>query len=99
MAGRTITRIAIAYGAGHPRLEMSQASWLVGAMVPGVERHPLKKLGPDAEALLRLLQRWRDDCASGSPLAPYHLVPRVGQTGPPMTAGFIPGGSATPVAN
>jgi transposase len=44
-------------------IEMSQASWLVGAIVPGVERHPLKKLTPDAEALLRLLQRWRDEAA------------------------------------
>jgi transposase len=42
-------------------IEMSQASWLVGAIVPGIERHPLKKLVPDAEALLRLLQRWRDE--------------------------------------
>src|SRR5260370_8191201 len=40
---------------------MSQASWLVGAIVPGIERHPLKKLAPDAEELLRLLQRWRDE--------------------------------------
>ncbi len=42
-------------------IEMSQTSWLVGAIVPGVERHPLKKLVPDEEALLRLLQRWRDE--------------------------------------
>ena len=42
-------------------IEMSQGSWLVGAMVPGIERHPLKKLTPDAEALLRLLQRWSDE--------------------------------------
>ena len=42
-------------------IEMSQASWLVGAIVPGIERHPLKKLVPDAEVLLRLLQRWRDE--------------------------------------
>src|SRR5258708_13389450 len=42
-------------------IEMSQASWLVGAIVPGIERHPLKKLAPDAEELLRLLQRWRDE--------------------------------------
>ena len=40
---------------------MSQASWLVAGIVPGVERHPLKKLEPDEEALLRLLQRWRDE--------------------------------------
>jgi transposase len=44
-------------------IEMSQASWLVGAIVPGIERHPLKKLVPDAEELLRLLQRWRDEAA------------------------------------
>jgi transposase len=42
-------------------IEMSQSSWLVAGIVPGVERHPLKKLEPDEEALLRLLQRWRDE--------------------------------------
>jgi transposase len=42
-------------------IEMSQASWLVGAIVPGIERHPLKKLAPEAEELLRRLQRWRDE--------------------------------------
>ena len=42
-------------------IEMSQASWLVGTIVPGIERHPLKKLAPDAEELLRLLYRWRDE--------------------------------------
>ena len=44
-------------------IEMSQSSWLVAGIVPGVERHPLKKLEPDEEALLRLLQRWRDEAA------------------------------------
>ncbi len=42
-------------------IEMSQASWLVGAIVPGVERHPLKKLVPDAEVLLGVLRRWREE--------------------------------------
>lgn len=42
-------------------VEMSQSSWLVGGIVPGVERHPLKKLDPDASALLALLQRWQDE--------------------------------------
>ena len=42
-------------------IEMSQGSWLVGGIVPGIERHPLKKLVTDAEVLLRLLQRWRDE--------------------------------------
>ncbi len=35
-------------------IELSQASWLVGGMVPGLERSPLKKLKPDREALFRL---------------------------------------------
>jgi transposase len=42
-------------------VELSSATWLVGGMVPGIERDPLKKLIPDAEALLRLLNRWRDE--------------------------------------
>jgi transposase len=42
-------------------IEMSQSSWLVAAIVPGIERHPAKKLKPDEGALLRLLQRWRDE--------------------------------------
>ena len=41
-------------------IEMSQSSWLVAGIVPGLERHPLKKLAVDEGSLLRLLQRWRD---------------------------------------
>ncbi len=40
-------------------VEMSEASWLVAGLVPGVDRQPLKKLEPDPGALLRLLERWR----------------------------------------
>jgi transposase len=39
-------------------IELSQSSWLVAGIVPGLERHPLKKLEPDEDALLRLLQMW-----------------------------------------
>jgi transposase len=42
-------------------VELSSKSWLVGACVPAVERHPLKKLDPDASALLKLLERWRGE--------------------------------------
>jgi hypothetical protein len=38
-------------------IEMSQSSWLVAGIVPGIARQPLKKLQPDKAALLRLLQR------------------------------------------
>src|SRR5437879_10038263 len=42
-------------------IEMSQSKWLVAAVIPGVARQPLKKLDADAGALLKLLQRWRDE--------------------------------------
>jgi transposase len=42
-------------------VEMSQSSWLVAGMLPGIERHPCKKLEPSAERLLGLLHRWRDE--------------------------------------
>ena len=42
-------------------IDMSQASWLVAGIVPGVDREPLKKVEPNGDALLWLLQRWRDE--------------------------------------
>src|SRR6201993_3634681 len=42
-------------------VEMSQSSWLVGGVVPGIERQPCKKLEPSPERLLALLHRWRDE--------------------------------------
>ncbi|MEK1850524.1 MAG: hypothetical protein AAAC48_01235 [Phyllobacterium sp.] len=41
-------------------IEMRQSSWLVAGLLPG-ERNPLKKLAPDEDELLRLLDRWRDE--------------------------------------
>ena len=38
-------------------IELSLTSWLVAGTVPGVERQPLKKLGIDESALLKLLHR------------------------------------------
>src|SRR3974390_2400313 len=42
-------------------IEMSQSSWLVAGIVPGVERQPLKKLAADETELLKLLHRWREE--------------------------------------
>jgi transposase len=53
-------------------IELSLASWLVGGIVPGIERDPLKKLAPDAEALLRLLHRWRDEAVKAG-----HTITRI----------------------
>ncbi len=42
-------------------IELSQASWLVAGIVPAIERQPVKKIEADEVALLRLLERWRDE--------------------------------------
>src|SRR5262252_2103731 len=40
-------------------IELSKESWLVAGVIPGVERQPLKKVAPDQNELLKLLERWR----------------------------------------
>ena len=47
-------------------VEMGQSSWLVAGIVPGLDRYPLKKLGPDRDALLQLLHRWRNEAAKAA---------------------------------
>ena len=42
-------------------VEMSQSSWLVAGMLPGIERQPRKKLEPSPERLLAVLHGWRDE--------------------------------------
>src|SRR5438046_2302081 len=42
-------------------IEMSQSSWLVAGMLPGIERQPCKKLEPSPERLLGLLHGWQDE--------------------------------------
>jgi transposase len=42
-------------------VEMSQSSWLVAGMLPGIERQPRNKFEPSPERLLALLHRWRDE--------------------------------------
>ena len=44
-------------------IEMSLSRWLVAAIVPGVERHPAKRLEPDELALLQVLRRWQEEAA------------------------------------
>ena len=53
-------------------IEMSQSSWLIAGIVPGVERHPLKKLKPDERELLALLDRWRNEAARAG-----HAIKRI----------------------
>jgi transposase len=52
-------------------IEMGLTSWLVAGIVPGIERHPLKKLAVDEEALLASF-------ADGRPKRPMPAVPSRG---------------------
>jgi transposase len=63
-------------------VDMSQSSWLVAGIVPGIERHPLKKLDPDEDALLQLIQRWRDEAVKvGRPITRIALAFEAGRDG------------------
>ena len=63
-------------------VEMSKMSWLVSGVVPGVERQPLKKLEPDATALLRLIERWRIEAVrAGRPISRIALAYEAGRDG------------------
>lgn len=44
-------------------IEMSQTKWLVAALVPGIERQPLKKFDANEETLLKLLHRWHREAS------------------------------------
>jgi transposase len=59
-----LSRSLIALDADHTLIaviELSQKSWLVAGIIPGVERQPLKKLEAGEDGLLKLLHRWRDE--------------------------------------
>jgi transposase len=63
-------------------IEMSAVSWLVAAMLPGVDRQPVKKLEPDADALLRLLERWRAEAVkAGRTIGRITLAYEAGRDG------------------
>jgi transposase len=54
---------------------MSQSSWLVAGMLPGIERQPCKKLDPSPERLLAVLHRWRDEAVrAGRPITRIALA-------------------------
>ena len=63
-------------------VEMSQSSWLVGGVLPGIERQPCKKLEPSAERLLGLLHRWRDEAVrAGKKITRIALAFEAGRDG------------------
>ncbi len=63
-------------------IEMSQSSWLTGALVPGLNRQPLKKLDTDKDLLLKLLHRWRDEAGqAGHPIKRIVVAYEAGRDG------------------
>ncbi len=73
-------------------IEMSQSSWLVAAIVPGLKRQPLKKLAPDPEALFGLLRRWREEAGKSGP-----RITRLAVAYEAGRDGFLAGAPATRV--
>ena len=55
-------------------VEMSQSTWLVGGVLPGIERQPRKKLEPSPEQLLGVLLGDRRD-ARHAAVAPFPTQP------------------------
>jgi transposase len=45
-------------------IEMGSEGWLVGGLAPGLKRDPQKKLSPDKQSLLKLLNRWSAEAAA-----------------------------------
>src|SRR4029450_4376265 len=63
-------------------IEMSQANRLVAGIVPGIERHPLKKLEPSEVELLRLFMRWRAEATQkGRPITRIAVAFEAGRDG------------------
>src|SRR3977135_4182487 len=46
-------------------VELSLNRWVVQGLVPGLSKQPLKALGPDASALLALVNRWQLEGTKG----------------------------------
>jgi transposase len=63
-------------------VELSQSSWLVAGVLPGIERQPRKKLEPSPERLLALLDRWRDEAVrAGKEITRITLAFEAGRDG------------------
>jgi len=83
---------------------MGQSSWLVAGMVPGVERQPLKKLEPNEDKLLKLMNRWRHEALqAGHAIERVVIAYEAGRDGfwcaPRMRVSLVEGGSTRRVVD
>jgi transposase len=63
-------------------IELGLKGWLAAGIVPGVERHPLKKLKPNEGALLALLYRWCEEARkAGHPIKRICVAFEAGRDG------------------
>ena len=70
-------------------VEMSQSTWPVGGVLPGIERQPRKKLEPSPERLVGVLHRWRDEAVSaGRNITRIALAFEAGRDGSGWRAGL-----------
>jgi transposase len=60
---------------------MSQSSWLVAGIIPGINRQPLKKLAAAETVLLELLHRWRDEAKAGRTVSRIVVAFETGRDG------------------
>ena len=75
-------------------VELSQSSWLVAGVLPGIERQPCKKLDPSPERLLAVLHRWRDEAVrAGKEVTRIGLAFEAGRDGSGWRAGSRLAGS------
>src|SRR6201984_2617132 len=80
MKRNDLSRSLVAFDQASRRLavvELIFRSWLVAGLVPGLTRQPLKKLGPDAQALLCPQQRCESRHSGIAALGPIAAVNRV----------------------
>ena len=63
-------------------VELSEASWLVAGLVPGIDRQPLMRLAPDPDASLRLPERWQAEAVkAGQTIGRIALAYEAGRDG------------------
>ena len=62
--------------------DKSNPAWFVAGIIPGIERHPLKKLEPSEEELVRLLMRWRTEATkNGHTITRFAVAFEAGRDG------------------